>query len=193
MILGRSEEKTWNVDMSVHNTHSTVKFYVINGQNTKNMEFTESQFWWWPTTASEKCKGFKISKAWNRFLPPPTTPNHLLVGVSHEEYFWLTVPRRGVLFCQRFKDIILTINGTHLLIDISISWQKIHLWAFQFDEFSVQCFFHVNSSDISISWLPYSTYLYLVFICSMTKLKEHSRKICYISTAKGSWNAADQT
>ena len=31
------------------------------------------------------------------------------------------------------------------------------------------------------SWLPYSTYLYLDFhlLCSMTKLKEHSREICY--------------
>ena len=30
------------------------------------------------------------------------------------------------------------------------------------------------------SWLPYSTYLYLDFhlLCSMTKLKEHSREIC---------------
>ena len=30
-----------------------------------------------------------------------------------------------------------------------------------------------------LSWLPYSTYLYLDFyLCSMTKLKEHSREIC---------------
>ena len=31
------------------------------------------------------------------------------------------------------------------------------------------------------SWLPYSTYLYLDFhlLCSMTKLKEQSREICY--------------
>ena len=31
------------------------------------------------------------------------------------------------------------------------------------------------------SWLPYSTYLYLDFhlLCSMAKLKEHSREICY--------------
>ena len=31
------------------------------------------------------------------------------------------------------------------------------------------------------SWLPYSTYLYLDFhlFCSMTKLKEYSREICY--------------
>ena len=29
------------------------------------------------------------------------------------------------------------------------------------------------------SWLPYSTYLYLdIHLCSMTKLKEHSREIC---------------
>ena len=33
-----------------------------------------------------------------------------------------------------------------------------------------------------LSWLPYSTYLYLDFhlLCSMTKLKEHSREICYL-------------
>ena len=31
------------------------------------------------------------------------------------------------------------------------------------------------------SWLPFSTYLYLDFhlLCSKTKLKEHSREICY--------------
>ena len=30
-----------------------------------------------------------------------------------------------------------------------------------------------------LSWLPYSTYLYLNFyLCSRTKLKEHSREIC---------------
>ena len=30
-------------------------------------------------------------------------------------------------------------------------------------------------------WLPYSTYLYLdLHLCSMTKLKEHSREICYM-------------
>ena len=34
------------------------------------------------------------------------------------------------------------------------------------------------------SWLPYSTYQYLDFylLCSMTKLKEHSREICYLHT-----------
>ena len=33
---------------------------------------------------------------------------------------------------------------------------------------------------ISDSWLPYSTYLFLDFqLCSMTKLKEHTREICF--------------
>ena len=33
--------------------------------------------------------------------------------------------------------------------------------------------------QICLSWLPYSTYPYLDFhLCSMTKLKEHSREIC---------------
>ena len=45
-----------------------------------------------------------------------------------------------------------------------------------------------SSSRISLwsstSWLPYSTYLYLDFhlLCSMTKLKGHSREICWSST-----------
>ena len=35
-------------------------------------------------------------------------------------------------------------------------------------------------------WLPYSTYLYLDFhlLCSMTKLKEHSREICWQNSRK---------
>ena len=37
---------------------------------------------------------------------------------------------------------------------------------------------------MTTSWLPYSTYLYLDFhlLCSMTYLKEDSRKICCITT-----------
>ena len=36
---------------------------------------------------------------------------------------------------------------------------------------------------VSSFWLPYSTYLHLDFhLCSMTKLKEHSREICYVSS-----------
>ena len=42
----------------------------------------------------------------------------------------------------------------------------------------------MNIFGIKTSWLPYSTYLYLDFhLCSMTKLKEHDREICYIKTA----------
>ena len=44
--------------------------------------------------------------------------------------------------------------------------------------------FHlITRRPITPSWLPYSTYLYLDFhllLCSMTKLNEHSRDICYI-------------
>ena len=38
-----------------------------------------------------------------------------------------------------------------------------------------------SEGHIRHSWLPYSTYLYLDFylFCSMTKLKEYSREICY--------------
>ena len=33
------------------------------------------------------------------------------------------------------------------------------------------------------SWLPFSTYLYFeIYLCPITKLKEHSREICYPST-----------
>ena len=41
--------------------------------------------------------------------------------------------------------------------------------------------YQVSSLNSMSSWLPYSTYLYLDFhlLCSMTKLKEHSREICY--------------
>ena len=44
-------------------------------------------------------------------------------------------------------------------------------------------YFVSNSENVLVqvqaSWLPYSTYLYLDFhLCSMTKLKEHSREIC---------------
>ena len=39
----------------------------------------------------------------------------------------------------------------------------------------------LNDSPLFPSWLPYSTvYLDFHLLCSMTKLKEHSREICYL-------------
>ena len=47
----------------------------------------------------------------------------------------------------------------------------------------IQCVGVTVSVHLWISWLPYSTYLHLDFhMCSMTKLKEHSREICYVSS-----------
>ena len=42
----------------------------------------------------------------------------------------------------------------------------------------------LHASMLCDDWLPYSTYLYFdFFLCSMTKLKEQSRKICYLLQA----------
>ena len=48
------------------------------------------------------------------------------------------------------------------------------------------------------SWLPYSTYLYFDFhllllfhLCSMTKLKEHSREICQEQGYQSDWHEQD--
>ena len=49
--------------------------------------------------------------------------------------------------------------------------------------------YQVSSLNSMSSWLPYSTYLYLDFhlLCSMTKLKEHSREICYKTPCPSQW------
>ena len=45
----------------------------------------------------------------------------------------------------------------------------------RFDRVTIRCLLALSNS-----WLPYSTYLYLYFhlLCSITKLKQRSRKIC---------------
>ena len=66
--------------------------------------------------------------------------------------FWNLVDRREVHGTQLGKELLL----------FSSASQNFFFWG-------------LNASG----WLPYSTYLYLDFhLCSMTKLKEHSREIC---------------
>ena len=55
-------------------------------------------------------------------------------------------------------------------------------------------FFMSTAVIFQLADYHYLTYLPLYFhLCSMTNLKECSGEICYISTAKDSWNAADET
>ena len=72
-------------------------------------------------------------------------------------------------FVQLPSAIWISVSQMRKWIKLSLSWINSCMVGF----------YQTNGLLFTPSWLPYSTYLYLDFhLCSMTKLKEHSREIC---------------